>query len=143
MDEQSIREAMAEGLSAVCATCELYWKARELGRPSGCMAPADSCGSVLVGRAFPLYRGPITDLSRWCFMCGCEAAFGVRAASMTRSLGVCEPHLAQIKEWVPVEGSRPLILISNQNVIAVERLVRPKILTLGSLLRGLQNHHEG
>ncbi len=94
-----ISDAMRQGVSAVCSTCTLYWRGREQGIPGHQCLATDDCGSPLRGGNFHEYVGPITDLSRWCFVCGCEATHGVKTES--NSVGICKNHVRLLTELRP------------------------------------------
>lgn len=101
MDAVKVGLAVQHGLSIVCATCERYWQGHELG--TKCVTPG-VCGSPLVGLTFPYYKGPITDFSRWCFVCGAGATAGVSVARQPRVFGICRQHIRYFSELEPRRG---------------------------------------
>jgi len=119
---------MQGGLSSICATCTNYWQARERGVPGdGCLAKAD-CAGPAAGGDFPEYRGPITDFSRWCFVCGEDADFGVRAEGRIRTVGVCEKHVRLLADVCPDRGTLdPKTLIRGGNgTFTAQQLIGPE-----------------
>ena len=84
MDPIKVALAVQGGLSPICATCNKYWKAREQNVPDGRCLAVDGCGGPLVGDDFHEYEGPMTDFSRWCFVCG-EDAHAVVSVNKTPS----------------------------------------------------------
>ena len=67
----------------VCAWCEHWHNAIDNGSNIGC---GKECGGPVVGKGFPLYKGPI-DLSKYCFICGNDATSCVRIGG--KLIGVC------------------------------------------------------
>lgn len=125
-----IGKAVSSGLSVVCATCNRYWEARDKGIPgTQCLAKSD-CGSPLKGDDFHEYKGIITDLARWCFVCGNDSRFGIRLQHRRRVIGVCEDHIKLLNELRPVDKidmvySRIVADIHDGNTaIPVENLVK-------------------
>ena len=94
--------AVQSGLSIVCATCERYWEGRSRNLPNGRCTSSSNCGSPLAGDVFHDYRGPLTDFTRWCFMCGAEADLGVSVPLQTRMIGVCDAHAPVLADFRPV-----------------------------------------
>lgn len=101
--------AMADGLSAVCASCRLYWEARDRGIPGHKCLSREKCGSPLVGDAFHEYDGPLVGgLHQFCFVCGDKSRFVARVRGRTTGVGICAEHVrlldtlkADGKELVP------------------------------------------
>lgn len=95
---EMMKEAARSGLSVVCASCELYWEARDKGILGDRCLAHDGCGSPLANGTFHEYRGPLTEdaLKRFCFVCGSPAAKGLRRTGDPRMIGVCEEHF----EWM-------------------------------------------
>src|SRR5580704_18062553 len=91
--------AIEDGLSAVCAMCENFWSAQEKGL-SGC---GQRCGGPMAGGAFDKYRGPVTDFSKFCFVCGSKATHAVRATGNVRVLGCCATHIDTVKQFKPTD----------------------------------------
>lgn len=90
-----IRQAiLKDKLSAICATCERYWEAKAQNKEGLFCTSPNGCGGPLRGSHFPDYKGPITDFSRWCFVCGEDPTYGIRAlnSSSQRVFGMCDQH---------------------------------------------------
>lgn len=88
--------AVQHGVSPVCATCSLYWRAREQGVPGARCLATTHCASPLGGDAFSSYQGPLGGkFETWCFVCAEEADVGLRVGGLCRVVGVCKRHL----EW--------------------------------------------
>lgn len=94
--------AVQGGLSPVCATCQRYWEGRERNLPGDLCTTPRECGSPLAGMTYPAYLGPITDFTRWCFICSAEATYAVEVPGSTRLCGVCDNHLQALPEMRPV-----------------------------------------
>jgi len=95
-----MKAASASGLSAVCASCERYWEARERGIPGDrCLAPRP-CGSPLSGDCFSDYRGILTAeaFQRFCFVCGGAATNRLRSSAWSRTIGVCDEHVRWLQD---------------------------------------------
>jgi hypothetical protein len=102
MDPAKIGLAVQNGLSIVCATCKRYWEGRDQGLPEPQCTTKTPCGSPLAGMAFPNYDGPITDFTRWCFVCGQGATHVLQAPGEARQIGVCDEHVNMREEVKPV-----------------------------------------
>jgi hypothetical protein len=80
------------GMSAVCAWCLKYWRARERDQKPGawrCQA-TKPCGGPMQGMAFPEYEGPLEgNLASVCYVCGGEpdAMVEIHGRGM---VGVCK-----------------------------------------------------
>lgn len=96
-----IATAVTGGLSIVCSTCKRYWEGRDKGLPEPKCTAVDGCGSPLIGDDFHEYDGPISDLARWCFVCGSESKFGIRVGTRPRITGVCKEHAKWLGELIP------------------------------------------
>ena len=108
MDAVKVGQAVASGMSIVCSTCKRYWEGTERGLPVGeCTGPA-GCGSPLAGDDFHGYEGPITDLTRWCFVCGESATRGIRVTGKQRIVGMCTEHVDWVKSLQAVGRSGQL-----------------------------------
>jgi hypothetical protein len=82
--ERAARE-MSTGLNFVCAWCEHWHRAMDIGSTIGC---GKDCGGPASGKGFPLYKGPFKGrLNNYCFICGMEATSGVDIGG--RMIGVC------------------------------------------------------
>lgn len=99
MTPAQIAIAAAEGYSVVCASCRHLHRARAArgGKPGPC--GQSDCGGPLAGRTFPKYDGPITDFTRWCFMCGEPAKFAAMAKGSERVFGLCKEHVRSMEEF--------------------------------------------
>jgi len=113
-----MRKAVAaQGLSIVCASCERYWEAREKGAVGDRCGSILTCGSPLVDRAFPEYRGFITEeaFGRFCFVCGADAIITLRKRLTLRKLGLCAAH----RPWLEEErGDRTALPILDMKAAA-------------------------
>jgi hypothetical protein len=49
-----------------------------------------------------MYEGPITDFTRWCFVCGESAKYAALARGSDRVLGICKEHVRFLEELRPV-----------------------------------------
>jgi hypothetical protein len=116
LDPIKIAVAMADGLSAVCATCTKYWEARDRDLPGHQCLSTERCGSPLAGDCFHEYEGPISDLSKLCFVCGEPSKYGLRVGQLIRTIGACAEHVQMVhkvqakgRELVPlkVNGAPP------------------------------------
>lgn len=104
MSNEMVRQLLAEGYGAACATCAKLHANRSVGL-DGCRALRGSCGDVLDGKGLPLYEGPL-DLATRCYICGVEAVDQVSSAD-ERRLGVCEAHL----RWLTSQRSPHLVVV--------------------------------
>lgn len=102
LDPVKIAVAVSSGLSAVCATCDKYWAARERGVPGDRCLSIDNCGSPLAGDDFHEYKGPLTDLRHFCFVCGNKSKYGIVSKGKTNIVGVCESHVDFVKKYRPI-----------------------------------------
>lgn len=107
MSPEDVQAAIAQGVSIVCATCNHFWEGVERNAPQ-CTAPSP-CGSPIVGDVFSHYKGPITDFTRFCFVCGAPPAKTLKVENLVRLIGVCEKHreyLRNLRATAP--GVRPI-----------------------------------
>mgnify|MGYP006992574825 CR=1 FL=1 len=95
-----MKAAAATGLSIVCASCERYWEARARGLQGDRCTSTSPCGSPMADRAFPEYRGLMTEqaFARFCFVCGLDAVGVVKRQGGKREIGVCVEHAAWLRE---------------------------------------------
>lgn len=101
LDLVQVGVAMARGLSAVCATCQKYWRAREQGVAGDTCLSKLGCGSPLSGNDFHEYEGPVTDFRTMCFVCGKKPSYGVRVKGSVRTVAVCKEHVRMLNELRP------------------------------------------
>lgn len=86
------RAIKEQGMSAVCAWCLKYWRAREhdgANSSSWVCQSTRPCGGPMQGMAFPEYEGPMKGrLASFCYICGGvpEAAVDIGGKGM---VGVC------------------------------------------------------
>ena len=125
MDVQAMKAAVARGVSLICASCDRYWEGRARDLPDDrCTATSGCCGP-LAGGTFHEYQGPITDLTRWCFICGADAVSAVRKAGSERGVGVCKPHEGECHRLVPVGlTTSSLLEVHTPHLIEVRQLIR-------------------
>ena len=93
--------AVQSGVSPVCATCSRYWEGRERGLPDPQCTEA-GCGGPFAGLTFPKYAGPITDFTKWCFVCSAMATKAVKVGGKPRLIGMCDTHLPMLGKVAPV-----------------------------------------
>lgn len=107
MTPSQIAIAASEGFSIVCASCRHLHRGRARKR-DGCNKP--QCGGPFVGRDFPDYDGPITDFTRWCFVCGEPSKFAAIAES-GKVFGLCKEHVRAMGEYraMGADGSHKVI----------------------------------
>ncbi len=112
LDPAQIALAMADGLSAVCATCTRYWEGRARGMPGHSCTAKDGCAGPMAGGDFHEYDGPMKSaLHLWCFVCGIKSRYGVRVGGSVRVFGACEEHVKMLRELQPKDrpdlGKKP------------------------------------
>lgn len=127
LDPVKVATAVAGGLSAVCATCERYWEARDKGIPGDTCLATDGCGSPIAGDVFHEYRGPMTQFDRFCFACGNQATHAVRVDLYVRVVGVCTEHVKLVQTLKP-EGKRApnVVVVSKDGELKISEDDRPK-----------------
>lgn len=103
--EMAQREIDA-GLAAVCAWCEHHWNVKQGQLRPGCQQA--ECGGPMVGRAFPLYRGPRPDKAAYCYVCGRESDMAVGFGS-GGVIGCCENHEGMLRQML-ARSSRKLVV---------------------------------
>ena len=108
LDSSKVSLAMATGLSAVCATCEKYWEARDKEVPDNrCMATS-GCGSPLAGDDFHEYSGPLKGaLHKQCFVCGGPPAVVVQVGRSIKDIGICRDHVVMFEKVEAVQRPQP------------------------------------
>lgn len=136
-----IQLAIASGLSMVCATCSKYHGAKARGLEK-CLA-TDGCGSPIVGDTFHEYEGPITDFTRFCFVCGGKTKYGVDVKGHARRIGACEKHITYVAQMAPKEPRRlPVVdraILTPQGSATVESLIPKPQKTLGQLIKSVED----
>lgn len=123
MDPVRVGLAFARGVNIVCATCQHYWEGREKGLPDPKCTSSSLCGSPFIGDDFHEYSGPISDFTRWCFVCGETAQYGLRARLKTRVVGICKEHLKLAQE-IKKDRGLTLDLISKGKIIPIDNLIK-------------------
>jgi hypothetical protein len=93
MNVSFVMGEIKQGVSPVCATCKRYVEGRERGLPRPKCTTRTSCGSPIAGDTFTQYEGPITDFTKFCFVCSNEADKAIRVGERERMIGVCNAHL--------------------------------------------------
>lgn len=99
--------AVSQGLSAICATCEKYWRARDMGVPNGACLAQRECGGPIAGNVFQEYEGPLPHFENLCFVCGAEPSHAIRVAGYVRVIGCCAEHVDMVKRVKPVGKHAP------------------------------------
>jgi len=94
--------AVKSGVSIVCATCSRYWEGREQGLPEPKCTVVRPCGSPFASLTFPEYAGPITDFTRFCFVCGALATKGLKVREEPRVIGMCDAHVQMLGKIEPI-----------------------------------------
>lgn len=92
-----IEQAVAAGVTFVCATCDHYWWGVEKGI-SECRAGFEdkTCCGPMGRKAYPEYKGPLGEnLHAFCFICGhtADAAVEVMGEGF---VGVCKAHVETV-----------------------------------------------
>jgi hypothetical protein len=129
-----IQKALERGLALACATCARYWQGRERGLPGDECTSASPCGGPIAGSDFPLYIGPITDFSQWCFACGGYPELGIKVPGSPRIFGVCRKHLKLLDLLAPPTPVTGLSVLSPSKGIIVPISGRYTQKTLGEVI---------
>lgn len=113
VDPKNAAMAMADGLSAVCATCTKYWEAKDKGL-SGCNQP--ECRGPIGGGVFKDYDGPLKDaLARICFVCGSPSKYGIKVSGFQRIIGACKDHISYVRDYKSESGSDKMLSVAGDN----------------------------
>lgn len=112
--------AVQNGLSPVCATCERYWEGRAKNLPDGRCTSTSGCGSPLAGDVFTDYKGPLSEFTRFCFMCPSESEFAIAVPGKRRLIGVCEHHAQRLHEMTPFNISAAAKELASRLVLKTE-----------------------
>lgn len=149
MDPVRVAREVRNGLSPVCATCSMYWEARDKGVPDNqCLKAAQGvrCGSPLIGDSFSGYEGPMGgDLERWCFICAEKADFGIRAIGKQRFVGICRDHLGKLRDIRPVgtvNGFPKLEVRIRGSDVDYDRVVAPSRPRLIDVILDFEEKHK-
>jgi hypothetical protein len=119
MDQKRVQEAMASGLSFVCATCENWYKGVDAGLKDGdgdavCLE-YKTCFSPLSGGGFEKYQGPIKGyLIKFCYMCGKKADKAVEAKGSGDRIGICSSCLEVLKNIARREAGRNILFTTER-----------------------------
>lgn len=119
LDPNKVMLAMASGLSAVCATCQKYWEARDRGVPGDACTSKMKCGSPIAGDAFTDYNGPLKGaLHQLCFVCAKQSDFGIKVTGRLATVGICKEHVRYV-EHLRAVGVAPLrVEVQDANNVA-------------------------
>jgi hypothetical protein len=144
MDVVRVGLTVAKGVSVICATCRRYWEGRERDLPEPKCLVQSPCGSPLAGLAFPQYDGPITDFSRWCFVCGETAEVGVTAPGSDVVFGMCSTHVRMVGTVQPVglNGATVREVLSKHLRAAPEKFFGIPKKTLGQAIAEAESYFE-
>lgn len=120
MNSLKIAEAVEKHkLPVVCATCNKYWKARDMKLPEPQCLSQNNCASPIGGGTFHEYEGPIPDFRIWCFVCGAKPdvfmfinkdIISFSATFPHQLFGICNFHLEEAKTLIPIGIEDPSIL---------------------------------
>lgn len=87
---EEVAALVRDRVTFACAACEHYHEGIDRGQ-DGC--GKETCGGPrTTGRAFPDYKGPVTQWRNVCWVCGQEAKIGLHIVGTERILGACEEH---------------------------------------------------
>lgn len=114
-DPTQIAAKVADGLSPICAHCDHYWEGRSRGLPGDTCTATDGCAGPLRGDCFHEYKGPLTDFTRLCFVCGKPPQHGLRVkvsgTPLLRAIGICDAHIGMVRSEIELRfksGLAPL-----------------------------------
>jgi len=110
IDGAKVALAVSQGLSIVCATCEKYWRARDVGKPGHECLARTPCGSPIAGDVFHEYVGPMTQFDQFCFVCGLKATHVLRVKGLVRTIGCCAEHVKFVQD-LRAEGRTPTTVV--------------------------------
>lgn len=140
LDPNKVSLAMAQGLSAVCATCKKYWEARDKGIPGDACTTRIKCGSPIAGDTFSDYDGPLKGaLHLWCFVCAKQAEFGVRLNNRATVIGACKNHIRYVESLRAV--GRPETQVEVQAAKGVPPSVIPTKRSLADAINEVENYY--
>lgn len=123
LDPIKVVQAIHQGLSAICATCDHYWSAVEREAPS-C---GQDCGGPMSGGVFDKYRGPMTDFSLFCFVCSNKSTHGVRVGGHARVIGCCAEHIEFVQKLKPLtRDAVNIVVISKDGEKSTDEMAREK-----------------
>lgn len=103
-------EVQNNHLSIVCATCQNYWNAKSRGED---FCGYSSCASPFFAKDFPDYYGPISDFSRFCWVCGDSSAQFIKIKLSERIFGLCEEHFPWIKTNTEQKIKNHILILEN------------------------------
>lgn len=127
LDPKKVSLAMAQGLSAVCATCQKYWEARDRGIPGDACTTKIKCGSPISGDAFSDYDGPLKGaLHLWCFVCTKKADFGIQVTGRATVVGACKEHIRYVENLRAVGRPEPLVEVQAERGSAPKAVISSK-----------------
>jgi len=132
---------MASGLSAVCATCQKYWEARDRGIPGDACTTKMKCGSPIAGDAFTDYDGPLKGaLHLWCFVCAQKSDFGIRVTGRVTTIGACKEHIRYVERLRAVGGPESRVEVQAARGSAPESAAPPKR-SLGDAINEVETYY--
>jgi len=134
-------------LSTVCITCTKFWKAREQNVPEPQCLANNGCASPIAGRSFHEYEGPITDFTRWCFVCGVQPSKLIQVTGSARIFGICDEHFSYMQQMQPVampelpKTNKRLIIQGGDN-IDIDKKDPYKKQTLGEFIDEVEGYYQ-
>lgn len=137
LSPNDIALARARGVGFICATCDHYAAGRRQRLPGHKCTAEKPCGGPIAGKVFPEYKGPVSDLSAVCFVCGGDATHGVRPNGQEKAVGCCEKHLTVLENFrvqdAPAQGVQASK--GGEGFVPLDVFMRPRKRLLSDLLK--------
>ena len=142
MDPVKIALAVQSGLSPICGSCKKFWQARERNIPGDQCMSKDNCGGPMSGDTFHEYDGPITNFTKWCFVCAEPSKFGIQVRGRARVIGACAEHIKLMGELRPVgtEAELKYGIKSEEGSTSLKQIVGPPKKSLFKAIQEVEDH---
>jgi len=96
IDFEAADKKIKDGWAAICCMCEHFWEHKDKFGHQNC---GRECGGPIVQKAFPYYKGPWTNKTAFCFVCGGSSNASVEIGR-SGVIGVCDEHVESIKRML-------------------------------------------
>lgn len=141
LDPNKVALAIAQGLSAVCATCQKYWEARDRGIPGTVCTTKIRCGSPMSGDSFSDYDGPLKGaLHLWCFVCAGKADFAIQVNGRVQKIGACKTHIQYVERLQAVGGPQSRVEVQGAKGDLAKRVTTGKP-SLGDAIKEVEDYY--
>lgn len=94
------------------------------------------------GGTFHDYDGPITNFTKWCFVCAQPSKFGIQVRGSARVIGACAEHIKLMGELRPTgeETEVKFGIKSEEGSTSLKQILGPPKKSLFDEIRKVEDH---